>query len=91
VIIEFGQARIVDRITDFSAADVIDLSAIDANDQKAGAQAFKFIGEKAFSRAGGELRLTGSGFQVDTDGDRKADFTVKVFSDLDLVKGDFIL
>jgi len=71
-----------DTIFDFSKAegDRIDLSAIDANTRKAGNQAFSFIGTKAFSGKGGELRYQKVGsdthIYADVNGDRKVDFAI---------------
>ncbi len=59
--------------------DVIDLRTIDAdrdgtpNDQK-----FSWIGSKAFSGTDGELRFAGGLLQGDTNGDKIADFEIKV-------------
>jgi Ca2+-binding RTX toxin-like protein len=52
-----------DLITGFSQAqgDLIDLSAIDANDIDPGRQAFTFVGRSAFTGSAGELRAAVSG------------------------------
>jgi Ca2+-binding RTX toxin-like protein len=57
-------ARHADRIVDFSHAqgDKIDLSAVDANDQAAGEQTFRFVGKGPFTGAG-QVRF----FQRDGD------------------------
>ncbi|WP_372088196.1 type I secretion C-terminal target domain-containing protein (plasmid) [Tistrella mobilis] len=71
-----------DTIMDFNAAegDRIDLSAIDANTDLIGNQAFSFIGAAAFSRTAGELRYVaqdaGYLIQADTDGDGYANFSI---------------
>ncbi|MBO3759446.1 calcium-binding protein [Ciceribacter sp. L1K22] len=87
-----------DMIHDFSRSqgDKIDLSAIDASTRSSGNQAFSFIGEKsAFTGTAGELRYVNSGGDTfvygDVDGDRKADFAIRIDADINLVKGDFIL
>ncbi|MBR0556581.1 calcium-binding protein [Ciceribacter sp. L1K23] len=87
-----------DTILDFSRSqgDKIDLSAIDASTKSSGNQAFSFIGEKsAFSGAAGELRYVNSGgdtfIYADVNGDRKADFAIRIDATIDFVKGDFIL
>ncbi len=85
-----------DRITDFQRrVDDIDLSTIDANSRKGGNQAFKFIGETAFTKTAGELhtREVGSKTYVegDVNGDGRADFAIEVTGTADLVKSDFIL
>ncbi|HTV68159.1 MAG TPA: calcium-binding protein [Rhizobiaceae bacterium] len=87
----------IDKIMDFSRAqlDKIQLNLIDADTTKAGNQAFKFIGAKAFSGAAGELRFqkigTDSHIQADVNGDGKIDFTVISDVAVTFVKGDFIL
>jgi Ca2+-binding RTX toxin-like protein len=85
-----------DRITDFSHSqgDKIQLSAVDA---KAGGSdnAFKFIGTKAFTGTSGELRYADSGGHTfifgDTNGDKKADFSIQLDHVVKLVATDFIL
>ncbi|HEX2554241.1 MAG TPA: Ig-like domain-containing protein [Microvirga sp.] len=77
-----------DRILDFSQAegDQIDLSGLGS---------LKWRGEKSFKGSGDELRFEqkkGDTFvQVDLDGDRQAEFTIKLEGLVDLGKGDFIL
>jgi len=72
----------IDRITDFSAGDHIDLSQIDADTTQAGDQAFAFIGAGAFDGHAGELRAELANgvwtIEGDTDGDGQADFTLLV-------------
>ena len=72
-----------DTIRLFSRADgdKVDLSAIDADTNTAGNQAFAFVGRNAFSGTAGELRffIDGAGNKVasgDVDGDRVADFQI---------------
>ena len=72
-----------DVIEQFSRADgdKIDLSAIDANPNAAGNQAFTFVGSNAFSGAGGEVRMfmDADGNKVasgDVDGDKVADIQI---------------
>jgi serralysin len=78
---------------DASAEDRIDLSAIDANDRKGGDQAFKFIGDAAFSDKAGELQRNGSAVEADIDGDGLADLRIDVTADDGalLRRADFIL
>lgn len=77
-----------DTITDFNGkqGDIIDLSSIDANENKKGNQAFSFIGDDAFSHHAGELRAYVAGGEHyiagDTDGDGKADFTIHFDNDV---------
>ena len=86
-----------DVIYDFSraAGEKIDLSALDANRNVAGNQAFTFIGDKAFSSKAGELRyIHAKGdtyIYADGNGDRIIDFSIRLDATVDLVKGDFIL
>ena len=76
-----------DTIELFSRAegDKIDLSAIDADRNAAGDQAFTFVGSNAFSGTAGELRVfvDGKGNQVasaDIDGDKVADLEIAFVS-----------
>ena len=86
-----------DVIKDFSHAqqDKIDLSLIDANTSKLNDQAFKYIGDNAFTHHKGELHeiqlANKTLVEGDTNGDGKADFQIEVTGHLHLVKADFIL
>ncbi len=92
-----------DEILDFNSAngpnhDLIDLSAIDANTNAAGDQAFNFIGNGAFTNVAGQLRYnSGNGrLSADVNGDGNADFSVNVsgsnpFLALQLDATDFVL
>ncbi|MCR6500943.1 calcium-binding protein [Shinella sp. CPCC 101442] len=86
-----------DIIYDFSqeAGEKIDLSALDANRNISGNQAFTFIGEKAFSSKAGELRYVNASGDTylygDANGDRITDFSVRLNTTIEFVKGDFIL
>lgn len=86
-----------DRIVDFSHADGdrIDLRAIDANTTLKGNQAFRFIEDDAFSGKAGELRYQKKGGDTfilgNVDGDRSAEFAIKVTGRIDFEKGDFLL
>jgi Ca2+-binding RTX toxin-like protein len=81
--------------------DRIDLSAIDANPFNAGDQAFRFIGNAAFtgagSNSGGELRFFtfgGGDFNIveaDWNGDGVAEMQVFVNGTNFMTEGDFIL
>ncbi|HWM31860.1 MAG TPA: PQQ-dependent sugar dehydrogenase [Methyloceanibacter sp.] len=85
-----GSAR--DKIIDFkhSQGDKIDLSGIDARTNTSGNNAFKFIGDKAFSKTAGELRFKSNIVQGDVNGDGIADFEIHV-NVSKLVAGDFVL
>jgi Ca2+-binding RTX toxin-like protein len=82
-----------DTIKDFQRGqDKIDLSRIDADqDGTAGNQSFKFIGEKAFTGRDGELRFSGGTVYGDVNGDKVADFAIKVAGLKALSTADFIL
>ncbi len=91
-----GAGKQHDHITDFSsAADLIDVSGIDANAGVGGNQAFTFISTTAFSNTAGELRAVNSGANslvaADVNGDGHADFTITVQGVHDLAAGDFVL
>ena len=71
--------------------DKIDLSTIDADtDGTAGNQAFAFIGTGAFTSVDGQLRCSAGIIQGDVNGDKVADFEIKV-NLATLVTGDFLL
>lgn len=86
-----------DTIFDFSQKDkdVIDMAATDANLNKAGDQAFSFIGTKQFSKVAGELRYEKMKADTyvygDIDGNGKADFVLHIDAVLNLKAGDFLL
>ncbi|PVE22118.1 hypothetical protein DC522_22665 [Microvirga sp. KLBC 81] len=68
-----------DTIRDFvRGVDRIDLRAIDANSKLSGDQAFSFIGSKAFSGQAGQLKFSSGVLSGDLNGDRVADFQIKV-------------
>jgi hypothetical protein len=72
-----------DGIGDFSLGDILDLSAVDANSNVAGDQAFTFIGSGPFTNQAGQLQVvhTGGGIWVvsgDVDGLNGADFQFTV-------------
>lgn len=86
-----------DVIYDFSRIDrdKIDLLSIDASTTIGGNQAFKFVGERAFSKVAGELRYLKKGDDTfihgDRNGDGVADFSIKLDTVIDLRATDFIL
>jgi hypothetical protein len=86
-----------DVITDFSAGDVIKLSAIDAAAGNGVNDAFKFIGQAAFSSTPGELRYKQDAtndftyVRGDINGDGSADFSIKLEGVHDLSARDFHL
>ena len=92
-----GKASGRDTIKDFSRAeaDLIDLSAIDADTRSDGDQAFEFIGTDSFHKTAGELRYEEKGGDTyvhgDVDGDGKADFTIRLDLGLSMTQADFIL
>lgn len=86
-----------DVIRDFnrSQGDKIDLSAIDANLDIRGDQAFTFIGKDGFSGSDGELRYYERNdvtfLQADLNGDYKADFAIELSGTYNLGEQDFLL
>ncbi|MDO6965660.1 Ig-like domain-containing protein [Rhizobium alvei] len=95
---EIGTSKAAaDLIADFESAkgDHLHLSAIDANENRRGNQAFTFIGTDDFHKAAGELRYERSGSSTyvygDTDGDAKADFVLQLNGALKLIDDHFIL
>lgn len=91
-----NRATGVDRITDFtSAQDHIVLTAIDANTQAVGNQAFTFIGGASFSAAG-QVRITefagGNTFVwLNTTGNDGVEMVFKLDGDVPLAQTDFLL
>lgn len=90
--------RLFDIIFDFDVreGDRIDLSAIDANVNRAGDQAFRYIGDRAFTGQAGELRIAQYGdasplIELDTDGNRQPDFAFVVAGDPVLALEAFVL
>ncbi|PSF39500.1 hypothetical protein C7H19_01550 [Aphanothece hegewaldii CCALA 016] len=85
-----------DTATDYtSGVDKIDLSAIDANLDVAGNQAFTFIGGDPFSGTLGEVRFDAVNnlIQVDLQGDNNitADMEIKLTGVVEIAVTDFIL
>jgi Ca2+-binding RTX toxin-like protein len=86
-----------DMIYDFSHSqgDKIGLSVIDANIDRAGNQAFIYIGEKAFSHKAQELRYSNANGDTyiygDINGDGNAEFSVRLDGNIEFIKSDFIL
>jgi serralysin len=78
-----------------SAGDKISFSAIDANTNLTGNQAFTFIGAAVFHEQAGELRYEKvSGVTLvhgDVDGDGKADLSIKINAFIDFFNSDFVL
>ncbi|OJF95166.1 calcium-binding protein [Pararhizobium antarcticum] len=86
-----------DSVFDFSRSegDKIDLSAIDANKNASGNQAFKFIASEKFHGKAGELRFekkaSDTYVYVDVNGDKKVDFTLHFDDPIALKATDFVL
>lgn len=85
-----------DMILDFNGKrDLIDLSGIDANENKDGDQAFRFIENADFTGKAGQLRFERSGGDthvlIDTDGDATADMVISLDGKFKLFADDFIL
>lgn len=84
-----------DTIFDFTSADRIDLSYIDANSKLAGDQSFTFVGTKGFSGRSGELRYEKKASDTliygDMNGDKKADFMIHLDDAVTMKAGYFFL
>jgi Ca2+-binding RTX toxin-like protein len=86
-----------DSVTDFNRAegDRINLAQIDARTGTAGNDGFSFVGTAAFTGQAGELRyevVNGSAIlQGDTDGDKSADFFLKVDQITTIAAADLIV
>jgi Ca2+-binding RTX toxin-like protein len=82
-----------DSIADFRRNyDKIDLRGIDADqDHTAGNQDFVFIGSRSFTGRDGELRFSKGLVQGDVNGDKIADFAIKVDAAKFLTASDFDL
>jgi serralysin len=82
----------IDTISDFvRGIDHIDLRSIDASTKASGNQAFSFIGASAFSGKAGQLKFSAGTVSGDVNGDKVADFQIKVAGLSKLDKGDFYL
>lgn len=80
-----------DVIVDFTDGDRIDLSAMDARRDHAGNDKFTFIGAHAFDGTSGELHYARGLLSGDVDGDRLADFVIRVNGAPALDSHDLIL
>ena len=89
---EIGKGSASDLIGDFRRkdGDLIDLSAIDAKENKSGDQKFKYIGDNKFKGKAGELSYKNGKLKGDTDGDGKADFALLINTNK-MVASDFVL
>ncbi|MBU3030871.1 calcium-binding protein [Paracoccus marinaquae] len=89
--------RAADRIPDFirGQGDRIDLRPLDARADRAGNQAFDFIGTQPFHGIDGEVRFVRNGgltqIQADRDGDRRADLIIVLEDPIQLIERDFLL
>ncbi len=96
---EFGgvAAGSCDLIHDFysSEGDRISLVEVDADVMAAGDQAFRLVGDTAFSGAAGELRVFEQNGSMmiagDVNGDGAADFAIQLYGVMTLTAADFIL
>lgn len=72
-----------DTIRDFTTVDLINLSKMDADTDTLGNQAFKWVNrsnlEASFSGVDGQLRFAAGLLQGDINGDKRADFEIRVF------------
>lgn len=87
----------VDTIVDFSHAanDRMDVSSYDPHPGTALNDLFKFIGTSAFTGSAGQIRYVVSGttatVYADVNGDKTADFSIKLLNVTKLYADDFIL
>jgi Ca2+-binding RTX toxin-like protein len=96
---DYPKTGAMDVIADFSRAegDIVRLHSIDANITNALGtnDAFRFIGEQAFSKRAGELKVdyrNGDAFiSGDVNGDGVADFLIRMVGAKNLSAADFIL
>jgi Ca2+-binding RTX toxin-like protein len=85
-----GRGRKCDVIADFDLRrDYVTLSAIDANTDQAGNQAFEFIGRAGFTGDAGEVRCRAGIVSGDVDGDGIANFHISV--GVEMREIDFVL
>ena len=76
---EAGSRAGRDWIADFAAGrDRIDLRRIDADAATAADDPFAFIGDAAFSGAGGEVRYANGRLSGDIDGGGRAEFQIEI-------------
>lgn len=81
-----------DRIADFlRGQDVIDLAALDAVRATPTDDAFRFLGQAAFTGVAGEVRVASGLLSADVDGDRVADFALVLTGVMWLDAGSLIL
>ncbi|TAN65811.1 MAG: hypothetical protein EPN17_15535 [Methylobacter sp.] len=88
---DLGNNYPYETITDLAAGDKIDLSAIDADPQQTGDQAFSFLGTSGFTGAGGELYYSYGSLYGDVNGDTYSDFSIAISGSPVLAASDFIL
>jgi serralysin len=82
----------IDTIKDLvRRSDHIDLRSIDANTKVTGNQAFSFIGKSEFTGKAGQVKFISGVVSGDVNGDKVADFQIKVTSLTTLSKSDFYL
>jgi Ca2+-binding RTX toxin-like protein len=81
-----------DNITDFkTGSDKIDLSAIDANSRVGEDQSFAYVNSSVFSGVAGELRFANGILSGDVDGNKVADFEVRLSGTTNLRLSDLRL
>lgn len=89
---ESGTGAFRDVITDFvHGTDLIDLSAVDADSETAGNQAFSFIASSPFTNVPGQLRYAGGVLSADLNGDGAADFQIALTASPVVTAADLVL
>lgn len=93
-----SRSTTVDTITDYEqGADLIDLSAVDANRLLAGVQDFVFLGVAAVAGLAGQIWCDATSFEGetriygDTNGDTRADMEIRLTGTFDLTALDFLV
>ncbi len=89
---EIGRGRSSDTIRDFERnLDQIDMSRVDGNTLRSGNQDLLFIGDDGFSGRAGEMRYANGVLWGDTDGDGRAEFSLRIAGGVAMTESDFIL
>lgn len=91
VVVSGPRAAMRDTIADFTRGDILDLSDIDARSDRAGNNAFDFIGTRGFTHVAGQLHYAGGLVTADVNGDGRADLSIALVGAPALGADDFAL